>query len=95
MPPFSILMLCFSGALLLYAALLALTKDYRLIPRGYASAVKDKRAYAAKMAKIIALVAVPPAHCAVAAIFDDVLAISVLIVEMVMALWIATVIMKQ
>ena len=34
MPPLSILMLCFSGMLLLYAGLLALTKDYKLIPRG-------------------------------------------------------------
>lgn len=31
---FSILMLCFAAALLLYAGLLALTKDYRMVPRG-------------------------------------------------------------
>lgn len=94
MNPFSILMLCFSGALLLYAGLLALTKDYNLIPRGYASRVKDKKTYAVNLAKVIALTAVPPAHCAIAALFNGVLAISVLVVEMVMALWIGSVIMK-
>ena len=94
MPPFSILMLCFSAALLLYAALLALTKDFRLIPRGNASAVKDKKAYTVKMAKIIALMAVPPFHCAIAAIFNGALAVSVLVVEMILALWLATMIIK-
>ena len=74
--------------------LLALTKDYNLIPRGYASRVKDKRAYAVNLAKVIALTAVPPAHCAIAALFNGVLAASVLVVEMVMALWIGSVIMK-
>ena len=94
MNPFSILMLCFSGALLLYAGLLALTKNYNLIPRGYASRVKDKRAYAVNLAKVIALTAVPPAHCAIAALLNGVLAASVFVVEMVMALWIGSVIMK-
>ena len=94
MNPFSILMLCFSGALLLYAGLLALTKDYNLIPRCYASRVKDKKTYAVNLAKVIALTAVPPAHCAIAALFNGVLAVSVLVVEMVMALWIGSVIMK-
>ena len=94
MPPFSILMLCFSLALLLYAALLGVTKDYKMIPRGYAVKVKDKRAYVIKFAKVIALVAIPPFHCAIAAMFNPVLAVSVLVVEMIMALWIATVVMK-
>ena len=37
MNPFLILMFCFSGALFLYAVLLYITKDYKLIPRGYVS----------------------------------------------------------
>lgn len=94
MNPFSILMLCFSAALLLYAGLLALTKDYNLIPRGYAAKVENKRAYTMKMAKAVALVAVPPFHCAIAAMFNGILAVSILLVEMIMALWIATMIMK-
>ncbi len=94
MNPFSILMLCFSGALLLYAGLLALTKEYKLIPRGCATKVKDKRAYTVNMAKAVALTAIPPAHCAIAAMFNGVLAVTVLLVEMVMALWIGTQIMK-
>lgn len=95
MKPFSILMLCFAGALLLYAGIMALTKDYRLVPHGDAAKVKDKRAYTVKLAKVVALTAIPPFHCAIAALFNDILAISVLVVEMVMALWIGTVIMKQ
>ena len=47
-----------------------------------------------KFAKVIALVAIPPFHCAIAAMFNPVLAVSVLVVEMIMALWIATVVMK-
>ena len=95
MEPFSILMLCFAAALLLYAGLLALTKDYKLIPRSYAVKVKDKRAYVLNFAKVIALTAVPPFHCAIAALFNGALAVSVLLVEMVLALWIGTVIMKH
>ena len=70
---FSILMLCFSGALFLYAGLLALTKDYKLIPCSYATKVKDKCAYTVNMAKAVALTAIPPTHCAIAAMFNGVL----------------------
>lgn len=94
MPPFSILMLCFSGALLLYAGLLALTRDPALIPRCDAAKVKDKRAYAVKVAKLVALAAVPPAHCAIAAVFNGALAVSVLVVETAMAIWIGAEVMK-
>lgn len=92
--PFSILMFCFSGALILYAALLALTKDYRLIPRHYAVKVKDEKAYARKMAKVIALVAVAPLHCGLGAMFSVPLAMVVLVAEIIMAIWIGTEIMK-
>lgn len=94
MKPFSILMFCFSGALLLYALLLAFTKDYRLIPRNNAVKVEDKKAYAGKMAKVIALVAVAPLHCGLAAALNEILAIVVLVGEIIMAIWIGTEIMK-
>ena len=74
--------------------MLALTKDDKLIPRGYAAKVKDKRAYAVNMAKAVALTAVPPAHCAIAAMFNGALAVTVFLVEMVMARWIGVQIMK-
>ena len=58
---FPILMLCLSGGLLLYAGLLALTKDPELIMRHWAAKMKDGKAYAAQFAKVIAVVAAAPA----------------------------------
>lgn len=70
MHPFCILMLVFSGAILLYAGLVALTKDYNLIPRGYAAAPKDKQAYAVAFAKVLALVALSPLSAAIYGFFS-------------------------
>ena len=94
MNPFSILMFCFSGALFLYAVLLYATKDYRLIPRGYASKPDDKKVYARQVAEIIALVAVAPAHCGYVAMVSLGWSVVVLIVEMVLAIWVGTKIME-
>ncbi len=56
---FSILMFFFSGALLVYAALMAITKDYKILP--YHSRVsfkpKEPEKYMVKLAKIVAIVA--------------------------------------
>ena len=84
MNPFSILMFCFSGALFLYAVLLYITKDYKLIPRGYVSKTDDKQAYTKQVAEIVALVAVAPAHCGYIALFSMGWSVVVLIVEMVL-----------
>ena len=94
MNPFSILMFCFSGALLLYAILLAITKDFELIPRGYAAKVKDKKEYAKRFAEVIALTSVPPAHCGLVAMSSTGWALVVLVVEMVLAIWLGTKIMS-
>ncbi len=94
MNPFSILMFCFSGALFLYAALLAITKDVQLIPRMHAAKVKDGKQYAAKFAGAIAMAAVPPAHCGLVALFSPGWAVVVLIAELIFALWAATVIVR-
>jgi len=90
MNPFSILMFCFSGALFLYAVLLYATKDDKLIPRGYAVKPDDKKAYARKVAEIVALVAVAPAHCGYVALFSMGWSVAVLIVEMILAIWVGT-----
>ena len=94
MNPFSILMFCFSGALFLYAVLLYTTRDYKLIPRGYASKIDDKKAYARQVAEIVALVAVAPAHCGYVALFSMGWSVVVLVVEMVLAIWVGTKIME-
>lgn len=68
---FAILLFALSGMLLLYAALLAKTKDIRLIGRSYAAKPKDKRAYATQFAKVIAVVAVAPALAGIVGLLTD------------------------
>ena len=53
----SILMMIFSAALFVYALILYLTGDSKLIMFDYAAKMKDKKAYAKRFAGIIALVA--------------------------------------
>lgn len=59
---FSILMLCFSGAILIYVGIMAATKDINMLRyrHRYAAKTKDKKAYAVKVAKILAITAVAP-----------------------------------
>ncbi len=71
MTPYSVLMFCFSGALLLYATLIAVTKDYKMIPRNWAAKPKDPKEYASRFAKIIALVAAAPLLSGIVALFGD------------------------
>ena len=56
---FSILMWFFAGALLLYAGLMALTKDYKMLPYRARTSVKPKnpKKYMTQLSKVIALVA--------------------------------------
>ena len=56
----SILMFIFAGAILFYAMLLTWTKNTGLIMRNYAVKIKNKKAYAAKFAKILAITAMSP-----------------------------------
>ena len=90
MSPVSILMFCFSGALLLYAAVLALTKDASMIPRDSAAKMDDKKQYAVKFAKVLALAALVPANCGIIALFSEGWGLAALIVEMILALWVGT-----
>ena len=53
----SFVTLGFGGALLLYAIVLRLTQDVRLIPRSYAAEMKDPKNYARIVAYIIAFLA--------------------------------------
>lgn len=95
MKPFSILMFCFSGGLLLYAALLAITKDANMIARHYAVDMKDKKAYAVKFAKIIALVAVAPAYSGIVAqIFNEGVGMFMLVLQMVLTIGLGASLMK-
>lgn len=95
---FSVLMLIFAGALLLYAGLLGLTGDMGLIPRGAAvPKQKNPKAYARRLAKIIALVAAAPAFSGLIGLVTGLqwLALLELIVGMVACIWAGVVLMKK
>ena len=62
---FGYLMFIFAGALWVYALILYLSKDVRLIPRMHAVSVKNEKKYAEKFAKVIAAVALAPFSCGV------------------------------
>lgn len=92
---YSIFMFIFSGVLLLYAALLALTKDYLLLPYRVKRAVKpmskkERKSHMIKLAKIIALVSVSPALSGTVGFWNIYVALFVLIAGTVAAIWLGT-----
>ena len=97
MSPFTILMLIFSGALLLYAALLAITKDYNLLPYRATNSVKPKNPekYTFQLAKAVALTAVAPAACGIVGRWSGVGAGITFVVMLVGTLWLSTKIVKD
>lgn len=60
MEPYAILMIIFSGALMLYAACLYISGDHHMIVRNYAVKMKNKKIYARQLGKVIGLVALAP-----------------------------------
>lgn len=94
---FTILMFIFSGGLLLYAALLALTKNYDMLPRRATVSVspKNKKKYTVKLARAIALVAAVPALSGLTALWSGPLAAFVFVGGLVISLWLATKIVKN
>ncbi len=93
---FSIFMVIFSAALLLYAGLMVWRKDYKMVPVRARQSVKpkDPRRYTANLAKVIALVAVAPALSGLAGLWNPIAAIIALIGGTALFIWIGTKIMK-
>lgn len=93
---YSILMGIFAGALLLFAGLMALTKDYKMIPFRARQSVqpKDPKKYAFQLSKVIALVALSPALSALVGLWNAIAAVIVLIGSMILFIWLGTKIMK-
>ena len=85
---FSILMFIFAGALLLYAALMALTKDYKMLPYRARQSVKpkDPKKYTVQLAKIVALVAAAVALGAAVALWNNGIGAGVMIAGVIAAL---------
>ena len=94
---FSILMLIFAGALLLYAALLAITKNYKMLPYRATVSVKPKnpRKYTVQLAKVVALVALAVAGGAVAAFWNIAVGAVVMVAGVICAIWVGTKIVKN
>ena len=69
---YSILMGAFSAALLVYAGLMVLTKDYRILPLRARASVKpkDEKKYMTRLAGVIALVALSPALSALVGLWN-------------------------
>ena len=93
---FPILMLIFAGAIILYALLLAATKDVKLIPRSEQAKIPDPKAYALRFAGVMGLVAIGPLASGIAGLlYDNKRAVIALIVGMVFSLWGATQLIKK
>ena len=97
MPPLTILMFIFSLALLLYAGIMAVTKNYNMLPVRARVSVnpKDKKAYAFQLSKAIAVSAAVPALTGLTAIWSELAAGIVFVLALIVTLWIATKIMKN
>ena len=94
---FSIFMFIFSAAILLYAGLMVLTKDYKMLPLRVRKAVKpkDKKQYTANLAKAVALVAAAPALSGAVGFLNIPVAVIVLIAGLIASIWLGTRIMKS
>lgn len=94
---YSVLMALFSAALLLYAGLMALTKDYRILPLRARVSVKPKneKLYMTKLARVVALVALAPALSALVWLWNSVAGLIVLFAAAVFFLWLGTRIMRD
>lgn len=93
---YSVLMAIFAGAIWLYAGLMALTKDYKMLPLRAQVAVtpKDPKLYMTQLAKVVALVALSPALSALAGLWNMAAALIVLIGSAVLFIWLGTRIMR-
>ncbi len=94
---YSILMGIFAAAILFYALLMALTKNYNMLPYRAQFAVKPKnpRKYMTQLSKVVALVALAPALSALAGLWNMTVAVIVLIVGGVVFIWLGTKLMKD
>ena len=94
---YSILMGIFSGAILIYAGLMALFKDYKMIPLRARQSVKPKnpKKYAFQLSKVLALTSLSPALSALAGLWNFTFAFIVLIVSLIVFIYLGTKIMKN
>ena len=94
---FPILMLIFAAALLLYATILAITKDYKMLPYRARVSVEPKnpKKYAVQLAKVIALTALAIAVGAAVSVWNMAAGAVLMIAGVIAALWAGTKIVKN
>lgn len=94
---YSILMAVFSAAILLYAAIMVLFKDYKILPFRVRASVrpKNEKEYMTQLAKAVALTAVSPALSALMGLWNTAAAVVTLIAAGVFLIWLGTKIMKN
>lgn len=93
---YSILMGVFAAALLIYAGMMALFKDYKILPYRARVSVKPKneKLYMTQLAKVVALVALAPALSALTGLWNMIAAFVVLIVSAVLFIWLGIKMMR-
>ena len=93
---YSILMGIFALAILAYAGLMVLTKDYNILPVRAQQSVKpkDPKRYMTQLAKVVALVSLSPALSALTGLWNTVAALVVLIGSMILFILLGTRIMR-
>lgn len=86
----------FAGLILIYAGLMALIKDYRMLPLRARVSVqpKDEKRYMKQLAKVVALVALAPALSALTGLWNMIAALIVLVVSAIVFIWLGTKIMR-
>jgi len=94
---FPILMFIFAAALLIYAAILAVKKDYKMLPYRAQISVKPKnpKAYTLQLAKVVALVGLAVAAGAAVALWDQLIGAIVILAGVIAAIWAGTKIVKN
>ncbi len=94
---FSIFMFIFAAALFLYAVILAITKDYKMLPVRAQVPVKPKhpKAYTVQLAKVIALVSLAVAAGAGIGLWNQLIGAIVILAGVIAAIWAGTKIVKN
>ena len=92
---FSFLLLIFAALILLYAALMAITRDYRMLPARVSVKPKNPKKYMLQLSKAVALVGMAIGVGAAVSFWKVGIGIVIMIVGTIAAIWYGTKIVKD
>ncbi|MBR2560889.1 MAG: hypothetical protein IKE31_01930 [Eubacterium sp.] len=98
MTPYSIFMFIFAAAILLYAVVLAITKDYKMLPlqvQVSLKRMKNRKEYVFRLSKAVALAALATVAGGIVGIWSGTGALIVTAAVLIVDLWIDTKMMKD